>query len=173
MTQDDITRALDRMAYQVWENNAGTDLALIGIHSRGIPIAQRMQKLLSKIAQKEIPTGILDTGLYRDDIGRTNITPALRNTEIDFDLDCHNIVLVDDVLFTGRTVRAALNALIDMGRPRKVELLVLVDRGHRELPIQADYAGGTFKTDVNETIQVCLKETDSEEGVYAAPSGRE
>ncbi len=166
MDRGDIARRLDRMAYQIWENNAHTNLAVVGIHSRGVPLAQRLVKELETISGTPIPSGTLDIGLYRDDIGMNNIAPVLRDTEIDFALEDRNIILVDDVLFTGRTVRAALNALMDIGRPNRVELMVLVDRGHRELPIQANYTGSEIKTEPNETVKVFLRETDSEDGVY-------
>lgn len=169
MDQDDITRRLDRIAYQIWENNAGNGIAIIGIHSRGVPLANRLVKLLEKISGESILSGTLDIGLYRDDIGYNDIAPVLRDTQIDFGIDGRNIVLVDDVLYTGRTIRAALNALMDMGRPNRVELMVLVDRGHRELPIQADYTGGTIDTGANETVKVNLLETDDSEGVFVSP----
>jgi pyrimidine operon attenuation protein/uracil phosphoribosyltransferase len=169
MDRDDITRRLDRIAYQIWEKNAGTGIAIIGIHSRGVSLANRLVKLLETISGQSILSGTLDIGLYRDDIGYNQIAPVLRDTQIDFDIDGRNIVLVDDVLYTGRTIRAALNALMDMGRPNRVELMVLVDRGHRELPIQADYIGGSIDTGASETVQVNLLETDDSEGVYVMP----
>lgn len=169
MDSADIHRRLDRIAYQIREKNAGSELAVIGIHSRGVPIALRLVHLLETISMSKIVTGTLDIGLYRDDIGYNEIAPILRDTQIDFDIEGLNIVLVDDVLYTGRTVRAALNALIDIGRPNRVELMVLVDRGHRELPIQADYVGGTIETGAHETVKVKLIETDCEEGVYIIP----
>ena len=166
MNEEEISRTLSRMAYQVWERNAGSHLALVGVHSRGVPLAQRLQQLLEGIANSEMPVGMLDIGLYRDDLGRAGVAPLLKDTEILFNIDDRNVILVDDVLFTVRTVRAALNALMDRGRPNRVELLVLLDRGHRELPIQADYVGTAIKTRLNEEVRVLLKETDGEEGVY-------
>lgn len=169
MDRGDITRRLDRIAYQIWEKNAGSGIAIIGIHARGVPLANRLVTLLENISGEAILSGTLDIGLYRDDIGYNANVPVLRDTQIDFDIEGRTIVLVDDVLYTGRTIRAALNALIDLGRPNRVELMVLVDRGHRELPIQADYIGGTIDTWLNETVQVKLLETDDAEGVYVLP----
>ncbi|HOJ60654.1 MAG TPA: bifunctional pyr operon transcriptional regulator/uracil phosphoribosyltransferase PyrR [bacterium] len=169
MTAEDISRAIRRMASQIWESHVGGELALVGLRSRGATLARRLQPHIEQMAGKPIPVGILDIGLYRDDIGHTTIIPEVRSTEIPFDIEKRHIVLVDDVLFTGRTVRAALNALMDLGRPDRVELLVLIDRGHRELPIQANYVGKDVKTYANEKVIVALQDDDGEEGVYIVP----
>ncbi len=166
MTSEDVSRTIQRMAHQIWERNAGADLAVVGIRSRGATLAHRLQPLIQQIAGKEILAGDLDIGLYRDDIGLSPVAPEVRSTDIAFDVEGKNIVLVDDVLFTGRTIRAALNALIDLGRPSQVQLLVLIDRGHRELPIQADFTGKEITTYTKENVIVNLQEDDGEEGVY-------
>lgn len=166
MTPEDIARTLQRMAHQIWESNASGNCALVGVRKHGATIAHRLKPLLETISNQEIPIGILDIGMYRDDIGFKQIAPEVRSTEIDYDVEGKDIVLVDDVLFTGRTIRAALNALMDLGRPNSVQLLVLVDRGHRELPIQADYVGKVVKTYANERVHVLLNEEDGSEGVY-------
>lgn len=166
LNSEDITRSFRRMAHQIWEEIGSDDLALVGIRKRGVTIAKRLLPILNNISGQDIPLGILDIGLYRDDIGFNQIAPEVRSTEIDFDIEGKDIVLIDDVLYTGRTIRAALNALMDLGRPKKVKLLVLVDRGHRELPIQADYVGKSISTYSAETVSVLLQEDDNEEGVY-------
>lgn len=166
MTSEDLSRTIQRMAHQVWERNAGADLALVGIRKRGATIAHRLRPLIQEIAGKKIPTGVLDIGLYRDDIGLTPVAPEVRSTDIPFDVERKTIVLVDDVLFTGRTIRAALNALMDLGRPASVQLLVLIDRGHRELPIQADFTGKEITTYFKENVIVHFQEDDDEEGIY-------
>jgi pyrimidine operon attenuation protein/uracil phosphoribosyltransferase len=146
MTPEDIARSIQRMAHQIWEQNVGKKLALVGIRSRGATLARRIKPLIETMSGKEIPLGVLDISLYRDDIGLTPLAPQVRSTDILFDVEGLDIVLVDDVLYTGRTVRAALNALMDLGRPNRVELMVLIDReGLRELPIQADFAGKKLK----------------------------
>lgn len=166
MTAEDIERTIHRMAYQIWERNAGGDLAIVGIHTRGVTLAKRLQPLIENFSGQEIPLGKLDIAMYRDDIGLTSIAPEVRNTEIPFNIDDKDIILVDDVLFTGRTIRAALNALMDLGRPRRVELLVLIDRGHRELPIQADFIGKEIDTYLSEKVVVSLYENDNHDEVY-------
>ncbi|MBE3095495.1 MAG: bifunctional pyr operon transcriptional regulator/uracil phosphoribosyltransferase PyrR, partial [Planctomycetes bacterium] len=141
---DRMSRALTRMAHEIVERNRGTDdLAIVGIRTRGVPMAKRIARLLFEITGREVPTGALDITLYRDDLMRHTVgpQPVVRSTEIPFSIDDKRILLVDDVLFTGRTSRAALDALIDFGRPKSIQLLVMVDRGHRELPIKADYVG--------------------------------
>jgi len=166
LTAEDLERTIGRMAHQIWERNAGGNLALVGIRSRGGTLAQRIKPRLEAMSGQEILVGVLDIGLYRDDIGKNSFTPQVRSTDIPFDVENKDIVLVDDVLFTGRTVRSALNALMDLGRPNRVQLLILVDRGHRELPIQADFVGVEVKTYANEMVRVCMKEDDGEDGVY-------
>ncbi len=165
-----IERALTRIAHEVLERNRGTEgVALIGIRSRGVYIAERLKANIRAIERVEPPTGIIDITLYRDDLGRSLQQPEVKGTQIPFAVDDKRVILVDDVLFTGRTIRAALDALMDFGRPRNVQLVVLVDRGHRELPIRADYVGKNLPTAVNESVQVRLKESDGcDEVVIAA-----
>ena len=163
MDADRITRALTRIAHEITERNRISDkLVLVGIRTRGAPIAQRIAKELQNILGEPVPTGALDITLYRDDLMRQPVgpQPLVRRTEIPFSIDDKRILLVDDVLYTGRTIRAALDALIDFGRPRDIQLIVLIDRGHRELPIKADYVGKNFPTSTNQSIQVHLKEVD-------------
>jgi pyrimidine operon attenuation protein/uracil phosphoribosyltransferase len=164
-----IERALTRVAHEVLEHNKGTEgLALVGIRSRGVHIAERLRDTIRVIEHVELPTGVIDITLYRDDLSRSRQQPEVRGTDIPFAVDNKRVVLVDDVLFTGRTIRAALDALIDFGRPRNVQLVVLVDRGHRELPIRADYVGKNLPTAVNESVQVRLKESDGCDEVVIA-----
>ena len=163
MDADRITRALTRIAHEITERNRISDkLVLVGIRTRGTPIAQRIAKELQNILGEPVPTGALDITLYRDDLMRQPVgpQPLVRRTEIPFSIDDKRILLVDDVLYTGRTIRAALDALIDFGRPRDIQLIVLIDRGHRELPIKADYVGKNFPTSTSQSIQVHLKEVD-------------
>lgn len=162
----DIERSLQRIAAQIWEKDTHGDLALVGIRSRGATLAERLHGRLETLANRSIPRGVLDIALYRDDIALNPVAPEVRSTEIDFDIEGKDIVLVDDVLFTGRTVRAALNALSDLGRPRRVQLMVLVDRGHRELPIQADFVGQKIQTCMKDNVSVRLSEEDGEDAVY-------
>jgi pyrimidine operon attenuation protein/uracil phosphoribosyltransferase len=177
MDADRVSRSIARIAHEILERNRGVeDLALIGIRARGVPIAERLAAHIKEIAGVEVPTGALDITLYRDDLGRHNaaaIQPVVRRTEIPFTLDGRHILLVDDVLFTGRTIRAALDALIDFGRPSAIQLVVLVDRGHRELPIRADYVGKNVPTSRQESVQVRLQELDGrdEVAVEAAEGG--
>ena len=161
MDEDKIRRSLTRIAHEIIEKNKGTeDLVLIGIRSRGVPIAQRLNKVIEQIEGHKVPEGIIDITLYRDDLSSLAEKPVLNKTEVPFDLKGKNVVLVDDVLYTGRTVRAALDAMADMGRAKIVQLAVLIDRGHKELPIKADYIGKNVPTSKDELIAVLLKETD-------------
>jgi pyrimidine operon attenuation protein/uracil phosphoribosyltransferase len=163
MDADRMNRALTRIAHEILERNRGThELALVGIRTRGVPLARRIARSLTHINGDEVPTGSLDITLYRDDLMRHAVgpQPVLRRTEIPFSIDDRRILLVDDVLYTGRTIRAALDALIDFGRPRAIQLIVLVDRGHRELPIKADYVGKNFPTSAKQSVQVRLQEID-------------
>ena len=163
MDGDRLARSLTRIAHEIVERNRGIDdLALVGIRERGVPIARRIAKQLLEITGSEVPTGALDITLYRDDLMRQAVgpQPLVRSTDIPFDLDDRVILLVDDVLYTGRTIRAALDALIDFGRPKAIQLVVLVDRGHRELPIKADYVGKNVPTSRQESVQVHLRELD-------------
>lgn len=163
MDADRMDRTLVRIAHEVVERNRGVDeLALVGIRTRGVPLARRLAQNVSAITGVQIPTGSLDITLYRDDLMRNPVgpQPVVRRTEIPFSIDDKKILLVDDVLYTGRTVRAALDALIDFGRPKAIQLIVLVDRGHRELPIRADYVGKNLPTAPRESVQVRLREID-------------
>jgi pyrimidine operon attenuation protein / uracil phosphoribosyltransferase len=170
---DRITRSLTRIAHEILERNRGVgDLAFVGIRTRGVPIARRIARAIQQIAQHEVPTGALDITLYRDDLMRHAVgpQPLVRSTEIAFSIDDKRILLVDDVLYTGRTVRAALDALIDFGRPKAIQLIVLVDRGHRELPIKADYVGKNLPTSPSQSVQVRLMEIDGRDEVEVAES---
>ncbi|MGD9014423.1 MAG: bifunctional pyr operon transcriptional regulator/uracil phosphoribosyltransferase PyrR [Candidatus Omnitrophota bacterium] len=161
LDEDTIRRCLRRLAHEILEKNKGIQsLCLIGIRNRGAYLARRLADCIADIEQEGIPVGILDITLYRDDLTLIAPQPVVHKTEIDFDITDKNIVLVDDVLYTGRTVRAALDALIDFGRPKSTQLAVLVDRGHRELPIRADYVGKNIPTAANETVEVRLLEAD-------------
>ncbi len=156
-----IQRAVTRIAHEVVERNNGTDgLVLVGLRSRGVDLARRIAKELKVIDGADVPVGALDVTLYRDDLDRVGSQPVVRKTEIPFSVNEKRVVLVDDVLYTGRTIRAALDSLIDLGRPRLIQLAVLVDRGHRELPIRADYVGKNVPTSRQEQIQVLLTEED-------------
>ena len=166
MDADRMSRALTRISHEILERNRGTsDLALIGIRTRGVPLARRIAHTLHGINHEEVPTGALDITLYRDDLSTIGPRPVVNRTDIPDNITDRTIVLVDDVLYTGRTVRAALDELVDFGRPRRVELAVLIDRGHRELPIQADYVGKYVQTTDSEIIKVMLSEYDEEEQV--------
>jgi pyrimidine operon attenuation protein/uracil phosphoribosyltransferase len=163
MDADRMSRTLTRIAHEILERNRGVEgLALVGIRTRGVFIAKRLAKALQHITNQPVPTGALDITLYRDDLMRHAVgpQPLVRRTEIPFSIDDHKVVLVDDVLYTGRTIRAALDALIDFGRPKEIQLIVLVDRGHRELPIKADYVGKNVPTSLKESVHVKLVETD-------------
>jgi pyrimidine operon attenuation protein/uracil phosphoribosyltransferase len=168
MDSERIGRSLTRIAHEIVERNRGVgDLALVGVRTRGVPITKRLAASLREITGTEVPTGALDITLYRDDLMKTAVgpQPIVRRTEIPFSIDGRHIVLVDDVLYTGRTIRAALDALIDFGRPSTIQLVVLVDRGHRELPIKADYVGKNVPTSRRETIHVRLAEIDGRDEV--------
>jgi pyrimidine operon attenuation protein / uracil phosphoribosyltransferase len=163
MDADRMSRALTRIAHEILERNRGLDdLALVGIRTRGVPIARRLARALKDINGDDVPTGALDITLYLDDLMRHAVgpQPVVRRTEIPFSIDDRKILLVDDVLYTGRTIRAALDALIDFGRPRAIQLIALVDRGHRELPIKADYVGKNLPTSLRQSVQVRLEEID-------------
>jgi pyrimidine operon attenuation protein/uracil phosphoribosyltransferase len=166
LDKDAFERALIRIAHEILEKNKGAkDLCLIGIRNRGAFLARRLSECIEKIDQVRIPVGILDITLYRDDLTLIAAGPVVHKTEIGFDITDKNVVLVDDVLYTGRTVRAALDALIDFGRPKSIQLAVLVDRGHREIPIRADYVGKNIPTSNNETVEVRLEEVDGKDEV--------
>ena len=162
----DINRKLTRMTHEILEVHKGVDnLALIGIQTRGVFLAERIKSRINDIERIEIPCGMMDITLYRDDWTRISSHPVVKTTDISFSVDKRQIILVDDVLFTGRTIRAAMDAVIDFGRPDRIELAVLVDRGHRELPIQANYVGEFVETRRSETVNVLLKEHDGEDKV--------
>ena len=168
MDADRINRTLTRIAHEILERNRGVeDLAIIGIRTRGVPIAKRLAQALHVIQHADVPTGSLDITLYRDDLMRHAVgpQPVIRKTEIPFSIDDKIILLVDDVLYTGRTIRAALDALIDFGRPKAIQLVVLIDRGHRELPIKADYVGRNVPTSLSQSVQVHLTEIDGRDEV--------
>ena len=175
MDADRMARALTRIAHEILERNRGTsELALVGIRTRGVPLARRLAHAIREITRDEVPTGALDITLYRDDLMRQPVgpQPVVRRTEVPFSIDDKRILLVDDVLYTGRTIRAALDALIDFGRPRAIQLIVLVDRGHRELPIKADYVGKNLPTSPKQSVQVRLQEIDgADEVVINDPEG--
>jgi pyrimidine operon attenuation protein/uracil phosphoribosyltransferase len=174
MDADRIARTLTRIAHEIVERNKGVDdLALVGVRTRGVHLARRLARTLKEITGDDVPTGALDITLYRDDLMRHAVgpQPLVRRTEIPFSIDDRKILLVDDVLYTGRTTRAALDALIDFGRPRGIQLIVLVDRGHRELPIKADYVGKNLPTAPDQSVQVCLQETDNRDEVVLQQGG--
>ncbi len=167
MDAEAIHRSLVRIAHEVVERNKGAQgLALIGIRTRGALLAQRLAKEIETIDHHPVPVGALDITLYRDDLSRIAPNPIVHATEIPFNIDDLTLILVDDVLFTGRTIRAALNAISDLGRPRTIQLAALVDRGHRELPIRADYVGKNVPTHLNQRIEVLLNELDESEAVF-------
>jgi pyrimidine operon attenuation protein/uracil phosphoribosyltransferase len=168
MDADRMARTLARISHEVVERHRGIEeLALVGIRTRGVPIARRLAHAIGNIDGHEVPTGALDITLYRDDLMRHAVgpQPLVRRTEIPFSIDDRRILLVDDVLYTGRTIRAALDALIDFGRPKRIQLIVLIDRGHRELPIKADYVGKNLPTSLSQSVQVRLTEIDGRDEV--------
>jgi pyrimidine operon attenuation protein/uracil phosphoribosyltransferase len=168
MDADRMGRTLARIAHEILERNRGLDdVAIVGIRTRGVPLARRIARAIHDINGHDVPTGALDITLYRDDLMRHAVgsQPVIRRTEIPFSIDNKRILLVDDVLYTGRTIRAALDALIEFGRPLAIQLIVLVDRGHRELPIKADYVGKNLPTAATQSVQVHLLETDGRDEV--------
>lgn len=161
-----VARTLDRMAHEIVERHPDlAGAALVGVRSRGVPLALRLARLVKQASGVDLPVGALDISLYRDDFTTIAPQPVTKGTAIPFSIDGRSVIIVDDVLFTGRTVRAALDQLIDFGRPARIQLCVLVDRGHRELPIRADYVGKTVTTSLTQTVQVRLLEQDGEDGV--------
>ncbi|MDD5431600.1 MAG: bifunctional pyr operon transcriptional regulator/uracil phosphoribosyltransferase PyrR [Candidatus Omnitrophica bacterium] len=166
LDKEALNRSLRRIAHEILEKNKGTqDLCLVGIRNRGDLLAKRLSMYIKEIDNETIPVGILDITLYRDDLTLISTQPVVHKTEIDFDITNKNLILVDDVLYSGRTIRAALDALIDFGRPKVIQLAVLVDRGHRELPIRADYVGKNIPTAQDERVEVHLEEVDGADEV--------
>lgn len=166
MSEIDIKRALTRIAHEILEKNEGSeDLVLLGIRTRGIYLAQRLRKIISAFEEHDVLVGTLDITLYRDDIVAMGANPVVGESDVPFDLTGKKVILIDDVLYTGRTIRAALDAVFDLGRPSFIRLGVLLDRGHRELPIRADYVGKNIPTSKNETVEVHLAECDGEDAV--------
>jgi pyrimidine operon attenuation protein/uracil phosphoribosyltransferase len=166
MKSDEVASTLNRLADEILEANNGRPVVLLGIHRRGVPMARRMAKRMAQKLDREPQFGILDINLYRDDLTKVAFQPVVHKTEVPTDIDDHDIILVDDVLYTGRTVRAALDALCDFGRMRSIQLAVFIDRGHRELPIEANFIGRKIKTKDNEVVEVKLTEIDGEDAVY-------
>jgi pyrimidine operon attenuation protein / uracil phosphoribosyltransferase len=165
LSPDDMERVIKRISHEILERNRGSEnLVIIGLRKRGVPLAGRIAAKIESFEKNKVDFGKLDISFYRDDFGM-NIKSDIEKTEIGFDITDKNVILVDDVLFTGRTIRAALDAIIDLGRPRSIQLVVLIDRGHRELPIRADYVGKNVPTSRNELVMVRLKETDGEDSV--------
>jgi pyrimidine operon attenuation protein / uracil phosphoribosyltransferase len=161
-----MRRTLTRLAHEIIERNKGLEkLALVGMRTRGVFIAERLRKLINEIEGGDVPSGVLDVTLYRDDFRLKFRRPQVQVTQIDFDIDEMNIILVDDVLYTGRSVRAAMDALMDMGRAARIQLVVLVDRGHRELPIRPDFVGKNVPTSIGEEVRVRMQESDGEDAI--------
>ncbi|MFN2543916.1 MAG: bifunctional pyr operon transcriptional regulator/uracil phosphoribosyltransferase PyrR [Actinomycetota bacterium] len=172
MDEAEIRRAATRIAHEILERNKGAeDVVLVGIAARGDDFARRLAGEIRRIESLDVRVGVLDITFYRDDIGRRAEAPEVHETRIDFDITGCTVVLVDDVLYTGRTIRAAMDALVDFGRPKAVQLAVLVDRGHRELPIRADYVGKNVPTRKDEIVRVLLKELDGEDAVTVGGPG--
>jgi pyrimidine operon attenuation protein / uracil phosphoribosyltransferase len=165
LNEKDLERVIKRISHEIIERNRGSvNLVFIGIHKRGVPLAERIAANITEMEKTSIKTGKLDISFYRDDTSK-RLKPDIEITDIPFNIDDMDVILVDDVLFTGRTIRSALNALMDFGRPRSIQLVVLVDRGHRELPLRADYVGKNIPTSLNETIEVRFCETDGKDMV--------
>lgn len=166
MSASEIERTLVRLAHEIVEKNSGAGgLGLVGIKRRGVPLAQRLSRMIAGIEKHPVDTGVLDINFYRDDLSTRDIRPVVQPGAVGFDVNARDIVLVDDVLYTGRTIRAALDALFDHGRPRRVQLLTLIDRGHRELPIEATFVGRRVQTSAREIVEVKLQEIDNDEQV--------
>jgi pyrimidine operon attenuation protein/uracil phosphoribosyltransferase len=166
MSASEIERTLVRLAHEIVEKNEGAaNLGLVGIKRRGVPLAERLAVMIEKIEKTKVDTGVLDISFYRDDLSTSGPRPTVNKGDIGFDVNGRDIVLMDDVLYTGRTIRAALDALFDHGRPKSVQLLVLIDRGHRELPIQSTFTGRSVPTSSREIIEVKLREVDGDEQV--------
>ena len=166
MTKADIRRTLARMAHEIVERHKSTEnLVLVGMRTRGVPLAKRLASNITQFEKAEVPVGTLDFSLYRDDLASRNVQPMIKSTDIPVSLDGKTVILVDDVLYTGRSTRAAMDALIDLGRPQQIQLAVLIDRGHRQLPLRADYIGKSLPSASNEDVQVKLEEIDGRDEV--------
>lgn len=168
--QKEVEQIIEKLSKNILQKNP-KDLVIVGIHTRGVFIAQRILENIRKTAKQEILNGVLDITLYRDDVDSIDSQPVAKETKIDFDITDKNVVLIDDVLYTGRSIRAAMDELMDFGRPKTIQLAVVVDRGHRELPIQADYVGKIVVTDKNQTVCVQLKETDKTDQILLKQKG--
>ena len=172
LREGDVQRALTRIAHEVAERNTASAIAVIGIHRRGAFLARRLRDLLEELLEVEIPLGDLDIGFYRDDVSSRSDAPVVHASHLDFDVSARTVVIVDDVLYTGRTVRAAIEALFDYGRPARVQLAVLADRGHRELPIRPDYVGKNLPTSSSEHVYVRVRELDGVDEVAIAEDAK-
>ena len=166
MTAGELQATLDRMAAKILNANNGRPVVLLGIQRRGVPMARRLAVAIAEKTERQPPIGSLDINLYRDDLTRVAVQPVVRKTDVPPDIDDKDVILVDDVLYTGRTIRSALDALCDFGRMRTIQLAVLIDRGHRELPIEANFVGKTITTKDNEVVEVKLTEIDGEDAIY-------
>lgn len=166
LEKDDVTRVIGRISHEIIENNRGIEaIALIGIHRRGVPLARRIAKKIAETEGREPLVGELDITLYRDDLSMLYETPKVHVTKVDFNIKDRTVILVDDVLYTGRTIRSAMDALTDLGRPSRIQLAVIIDRGHRELPIRADYIGKVVPTSRSEVVEVLINEVDGQDRV--------
>lgn len=166
LSSQEIERTLQRLAHEIVEKCSGAkDLAFVGVRRRGVPLSQRLAQSIKSFTQIDVPVGTLDITLYRDDLSTVGPHPIVQSTDIEFPVDDRDLVVVDDVLYTGRTIRAAMNGLFDLGRPRRIRLCVLIDRGHRELPVEATFIGKHIQTSDSEIVEVRLREIDSEERV--------
>lgn len=170
LDRDDMRRTLVRIAHEIVEKNPDGAVALVGIHRRGAVLAQRLQALTSELLEPAVPLGDVDISFYRDDLATRPGAPVVHSTHLDFPVDGRTIVIVDDVLYTGRTVRSAIDVIFDYGRPARVQLAVLIDRGHRELPIRPDYVGKNVPTSQEERVYVCVDEVDGEDEVKIGPA---
>ena len=167
MTPKEMEAELSRIATQITQGHQNLDsMVLIGIRRRGVPLAQRLQKKIEKLSGQKLPLGILDITFYRDDLSLVATQPVVEGSHLDFDVTDQDVLLIDDVLYTGRTTRAALESVLDYGRARRIELVVLIDRGHRELPIQADYVGKSVETAEDEVVEVLISSIDGDEGAF-------
>jgi pyrimidine operon attenuation protein / uracil phosphoribosyltransferase len=166
LSAEEISRTLQRLAHEIVEKSGGTtDLALVGVRRRGVPLSERLAKTILDFYKVQVPVGTIDITLYRDDLSTVGPQPVVHSNQIQFSVDDRDLVIVDDVLYTGRTIRAAMNGLFDLGRPKRIRLCVLIDRGHRELPVEASFIGSKVQTSDTEIVEVHLKEIDGDERV--------